>query len=54
MKLTFEQLEKNSPMTEKLPDGCGTSFWDDLYYLFRERMEQDIRNGQMVVTYDDR
>lgn len=55
-KLTFESLSKCDPNIIMLPQSenggsIATSFWEDLYALFRDRMEseQSARGGKMNV-----
>ena len=53
--MTWEQLRKASPtLYLHNPNGDeGTDFWEDLYQLFKQRMEHEIRIGQMDITVEE-
>jgi len=39
--ITFKELESVSPKMTILPHGCSTNFWEELYQLFKQRMQEE-------------
>ena len=41
---TFEQLKKYHPKLESFGENITCDFWEDLYQIFKKRMEQENAN----------
>jgi hypothetical protein len=39
--MTFEELQHVIMRQENLGEGFGTTFWEDLYQLFKKRMNEE-------------
>lgn len=44
--MTFAELARLDLKVVHLPDGYQTSFWEDLYQLFKQRMLEEAKKDE--------